>query len=659
VFSTALGGFSIDSSAVSYRFCSVRFWVLLLFGVVGCQALPNESTTAQDSVFPIPATQTFSSLQVGQTSAATNLFVRSDDAPNNQNASASLNVTAVTTPGCPDFTVTAPGLPATVVSSCAAVCMSLSGCGQRTRGQCISYSYTDYMFQATFHPTVAAQVSCVVSISSDDGTVHTMTLTGTGTPQPVHASVTPTTPIGFGDVRRGTDSSPATITVANTGGQTLHISSVSVPAGFVAKSGPTAAYDVAPGASQTHSIACHPTALGPLSGQFQLATNDLAQPTISLALSCNGIDSSLEIDPSPAELPTTRVGEPVSATLDLHNTGTAVMNLETVTLTAATGTGLTLTMAPPANTTLAAGTGVTHVTIGFDAAAKGGATATLTASHDGGQLLNTSISALALGTSMSLTPDGTLDFGPVCGGQPASQELTAIANDQGSFAIETITSDDPVFAISSDPLPLAVAGADAAQVMFEIIATPTAPGAVMANVTVSTDIPGADPHVVAVSVEGLAAGVVATPAMVEFGSAMTGVASTGQSIHLSNCGAGPITARNARISGPDASEFAIVDQPSDALVPLTGTASWLVVLQARTHGPKQAAFAVDYDGGTASIPLAGIANGDDPAGGGGAGGGGGTGERASYYACSAGSPTALLPALAALAALAVRRRRAA
>jgi hypothetical protein len=470
----------------------------------------------------------------------------------------------------------------------------------------------------------------------------TLTLSGTGQAPPIDADVQPTS-VAFGDVRRNTDSTQAVVTVRSTGGQTLTVSSVSLSAGFTT-SGMMTGYQLPPNAFQSYPIVCHPTAVGPMSGQLVVSSNDPAQPSISVPLSCKGIDSNLDIAPSPAALATTRVGEPIDTVIDLRNTGGAAMTLESVALT---GTGITMTSVPPPNTVLAATTGVAHVGVHFEASAKGDASATLVASYDGGQTRSTQVSARALATSMALSPDGDIDFGPVCGGQSKMQEFTMIANEQGAFSLQSIGDPGGPFTIAAPALPLTVLGAGAKQVKFQVTAAPPGEGVVTAAVVVKTDIPNATDHTLNLTVQGLPPGVTATPATIDLGSNPVNTTTIGQEVHLSNCGTAPVMFTNARIEGPDALDFAIVAQPSSSMISPAGLVSWLIVLQAHTVGPKQASFAVDYDGGTASIELGGEGLGDlGPAGGG----------RGSYYACSTGHPLALWP-IAFVLGLVLRRRR--
>jgi len=614
----------------------IALWTVAWIGCqAGCQAPLGESSAEQATILS-PLSHDFGTLQTGMTSGLYQVVV-SPSAGNQSDT-----ITAVTA-SCPDFVIGAPGLPALVYRTCEVVTCVNVICPV-ANALCQTTELQTYTFDTYFRPTVAGTVSCVVTVTTANAAnSRTLTLTGTGQPPPIHVDVQPGS-VAFGDVRRNTDSTQAVVTVRSTGGQTLTVSSVSLSAGFTT-TGLMTGYQLAPNASQSYPILCHPTAIGALAGQLVVSSNDPAQPTVAVPLSCRGIDSNLDIAPSPAVLATTRVGEPIDTVIDLRNTGGAAMTLESVAIT---GTGITMTSAPPPNTVLAAVTGVARVGVHFEASAKGDASSTLVVSYDGGQSRTTEISARALATSMALTPDGDIDFGPICGGQSKMQEFTLIANEQGAFSLTSIADPGAPFTIAMPALPVTVLGAGAKQVKFQVTASPPGEGVANAAVVVKTDIPNATDHTLNLTVQGLPPGVTATPAAVDLGSNPVNTTTIGQEVHLSNCGTAPIMFTNPRIEGTDALDFAIVAQPSSATIAPTGLASWLIVLQAHSVGPKQASFAVDYDGGTASIELGGEGLGDL---------GPSDDGRGSYYACSTGHPAALWPLAIALVVV-VRRRRA-
>jgi uncharacterized protein (TIGR03382 family) len=609
--------------------------VCLVLGA--CQSgTPTLGTTEQLAIVTSPSTSyTFPDpQQVGTTSAPVTLYVRPAAGDN-------YDIVQSVTANCPDFEVDAPGLPVEVSRQVKCEdCLPLP-CPPSS---CTTIAYQEYAFTVAFRPAVAGTTSCVVTIKTDVET-RTITLYGTGTVPAIDIDVHPSS-INFGDVRRGTSSTAATVQIHNYGNSSMAVSGLSISGGF-AMAGLAAPYSLGPGGSQSYLLRCSPTVLGALNGQFRVTSDDPMTPTVDVQLACNGIDSALDVTPSPAALPTTRVGEPVERAVTLANTGAATMTIENVVLT---GTGLTLISAPPPNTMLAALGGSTQLRIGFAAETSGEAAATVDVTYDGGQTRTIAVSANALDTSMALTPDGDVDLGPVCIGQSIDQTFTIMANAQGPFVVESISAPAAPFSITGSPvLPAGVQGSGTNQVMFSVAAAPTDPGPASSMFTVTTDIPGATPRNINVRVEGLTAGVSASPALLDFGSVALDTTTIGENVHIANCGTEAVMLSNARIEGTHANDFAIVQQPTSLLVSPTAKVSWLVVASVQEVGVRDAVFAVDTPDGTVTMNLTveGLPESIT---------GGGRGP-ASYYACSTGSGTVAWPLGLALALVLRRRRR--
>jgi len=600
----------------------------------------RESALAQDVIVLAPGAQDFGMLQVGEVSSPSTLVV--DPASGNQ-ADTIVEISA----SCPDFVIDTPGLPADVFRVCEIVTCDEGGlmCEPGVDELCQTTDSRSYTFTARFQPVVAGPVSCVVTIrTADDSSTQELTLTGIGVPLAILADVQPAM-IAFGDVRRNANSSPAELIVRSMGGGDLAVAGVEVSPGFAIQDGPQTGYSLAPNTSQRYEVVCHPPVVGELSGQLVVISNDPGQPRIAIPLACRGIDSNLDIEPSPAQLATTRVGEPVEASIDLRNTGDAAMTLESVTLT---GDDITMVATPTPGTVLDPSE-ATQVSLRFGATAKGDVHGTLVATYDGGQVRRTEISGRALASSLALTPDGDVSFGPVCAGESKTQEFTLIGNDQGGFAVDALSDPGAPFTITAPALPVTVQGAGANQVKFKVTAAPTAAGMVNGEIVVHTDIPAAVDHMLHLHVEGLPAGITATPPTIELGANAVNRTTIGKSIHLTNCSEAPIAFTNPRIEGGDALDFAIVAQPALPMIPPAGDATWLIVLQAHSVGLKLSSFVVDHDGGSATVELQGEGLGDAPP------------EllpvaRGSYYACATGRPSTLWPI--ALALLVLRRRRA-
>src|SRR5262249_24373731 len=149
----------------------------------------------------------------------------------------------------------------------------------------------------------------------------------------------------------------------------------------------------------------------------------------------------------------------------------------------------------------------------------GDASGTLVATYDSNKRRSTQISARALGTSLTLTPNGSVDFGPVCVGQSKSTLFTVRANDLGGFELGSISDPHAPFAVSPLQLPIALLGSGANEVQFEITASPQTAGPSTASTVVHTDIPHDADHTVDLSVLGLPPmGVTATLDTLDLGS---------------------------------------------------------------------------------------------------------------------------------------------
>ena len=611
---------------------------LLTLVLAACQVdSPTLSQTEQLTVVLSPPSADYGSLQVGQTSGYAAFEI-------NPGIGAQSDTISSITASCPDFLISAPGLPAPVYRTCTYV----DPCDPFICAQpiCETAEYVNYTWSAAFHPTIAGSVSCVVNILVNGATLRTVTLTGKGTVPPKDIDVTPAS-VAFGDVRRDTASTPIDLTVRNAGGTAMTVYSAGVSAGFAITSGTTSQYDLTAGATMGYSITCNPTATANMSGSFVVQSDDPVTPTVTIPLTCRGIDSAVALTPSPTTLATTRVGEPVQTAVQIVNSGAASMVLEGVSVT---GTDLVL-MSAPANGTYATGA-VGSAVVRFAASDKGTQSGMLTVTYDGGKTRTSTISARALATSMALTPDGDVAFGPVCAGQSSTQSFTVLANEEASFQVTQLGGVVPPFTLTSPTLPVTVAGSGATMVQFSVTAAPTVDGLQVSELNLATNIPGSAPRTINLSVDALPAGVSPSPLMMEFGSVPALSTTIGQSVHLSNCSTTPANFTNARIEGADASEFAIVATPMTTTIGPNGNASWLIVLTTKSVGLKHAEFMVDYEGGTAVVPLDGEGLGenviDEP---------GGPVDEISYYSCSAGGSTSRAWPLVLVLGIVLRRRR--
>lgn len=608
--------------------------VLWLGAVAACGSSEQLATTSSEIVIVSPPVVDFGLVPVGHGSGLQVITLNPgpDDSFDSVN-----NITA----NCGDFSLNLyQGLPGSIIRQCD----NGGGGGELIPGLfCPTLFFQNYEFGATFHPSVAGPQSCVVNIDTTDG-LKTATLMGVGDPPPLEIDVTPLA-AAFGEVRINTDSSAAPIVVGNLGGTPLTVINVSV-SGPYAFSGP-ASFVLNGSEATAINVVCHPSAVGAQPGMLTIQSNDPDEMIVNVALSCSGVASALDLSPSPLVIAPTRVGDPQQRLITLTNLGGASTTLLDVSLV---GSGIELVSAPPGNTVLPAGGGSAIAAVRFPAATEGDASATMVVVTSDGTR-NVAISATAQVATLALDPDGAVNFGPVCIGKTAERTFTALGTAAGFANIQTISDPGTPFAMMLPALPARVEGRGLNRVTFTAQAAPTSTGVATKPLTVTTDIPNDTPRMLSLSVEGLPAGVTATPAEVQFGTFEVNATSTAQAISLTNCTNDAIEFTNPRIEGSDGGEFAIVVSPTGSAIAASEAANWLVVASPRSLGIKSAEFVVDASGSSYRIPLTSEGfdiNGD----------GGGVGSDSSYYGwgCSTSGGTTGL-SLVVVFGWIIRRRR--
>lgn len=618
--------------------------VAAVLSVAACTSSKQEprlSETASELVsVSVSGGGNFGDVPVGTTAAARYVYVTATGVGDSYDL-----VTAVNE-ACPNFSASPSGLPADVYKYCndGSVPRAVEpGAEQDALGGPVTnaplcsggYEIQDYSFPVYFSPTVAGQQSCVVTVVLDGGN-KTVMLTGNGLPPPREIELSRSS-IAFGDVRRGAASSPQTVVVSNTGSGALTITSASVSGAAFSLSG-AASTVIAGNSSTSYTLTCAPgAALGPLSGTFTITSDDPDEGTLSLPLSCTGVDSALTVQPSPIAVDA-RVDEPRELTVELVNSGGAPMSVTAVSIA---GEDLELVTAPTG--TIPAG-GTMQARLRYRARAEAEVAGMLTVAFDG-QSRAVPVAARAKTAAMSISPDGDLDLGAVCVGTSKEQTFTALGAGGAAFTISNVAMRGQGFSLVSGAGPFSVSGGGANMITMRAAAQPTEPGPMSGSFEVATDIPGGALRTVTLTALAVAEGVGAAPAQHDFGSILVNEPSNVQSISLANCSGGVLAISGVTIDGADAADFRIITEPSRSIQP-SGTSSLLIEMRPRTPGTKAANLVISYADGQTVIPLSGdgfLPKVDL--------------ERGTYYSCSAQKGTGPLLLLGLAAALVLRRRR--
>ena len=165
-------------------------------------------------------------------------------------------------------------------------------------------------------------------------------LTWTMGPTPV-VGFAPASPIDFPDIATGTSSAPISITVTNSGGAPLHISSVTLtgtnPTDFGIASNTCTAAAIAVNATCTVGVTFTPSGTGQRQANLQFTDDASSSPQI-LALTGNGLAAATPgvtvVPASPILLPSTTQGATsVPVVVTVTNSGNATLNVSAVTVT--------------------------------------------------------------------------------------------------------------------------------------------------------------------------------------------------------------------------------------------------------------------------------------------------------------------------------------
>lgn len=477
-----------------------------------------------------------------------------------------------------------------------------------------------------FMPTSLGPHGCEVTIDTQFEGSRTLSITGNSIPTPHDISVLSPLTLPFGQQPLGTTSAPGEVTVRSVGSQALSFSSIEVAGdGFALVSGNGAPHPLAPNTDESFAITCAPTGPGLMAGTLTLThdSDDVSERPTVFELTCEGIESNLAVTPSPVSLPVTRVGEPTEITLSLS---AALPGTEVTFLDASiAGAGLSIAEQPSAGATLtAAAPG--QLTIAFAPTADGDVNGVLTIEHDD-EVREVSVLAPARISTLAVTPSGELAFGPVCPGD--AEEQTVVINNPGSAAysldeVELTGAGFTLDLLSPEALPVVVDAAGATSASLTVTAAP-AEGPQVGTLTIRSDVPDHEVVTIPTSATGMPAGVAATPLDVDFGDVVVGESSDAVSVYLSNCVASGLSILGAAVTGPDAADFVIVQEPAATTIGASQAAEWVVQLQPDTAGDKVATLELTHEGGTELVELHGASalDADD--------------VRGTYYACSVGT----------------------
>jgi phosphodiesterase/alkaline phosphatase D-like protein len=409
----------------------------------------------------------------------------------------------------------------------------------------------------TFTPTVAAARTATLSISDNAaGSPQTVSLsgTGTGTGTPPVAGLSPTSVV-FANQQVNTTSAAQNVTLSNTGGSTLTISSIAItganPGDFAQTN--TCGTSVAAGANCTISVTFRPTATGSRTASVSIADNAAGSPQ-AVALSGTGASAAVTLSPASLAFGNQPVNTTSAAqTVTLSNTGNTALTITGISITGTNAGNFAQTNT--CGTSVAAGANCA-ISVTFRPTATGSRTASLSvADSAAGSPQTVALSGTGTRTTVTLSPT-SLAFGNQLINTTSAAQTVTLSNT--GTAILTITgisitgTNSGNFAQTNTCGTSVAAGANCT---ISITFRPTATGSRTASLSVADNGVGS-PQTVGLSGTGARPVVTFSPTSLAFGNQPLNTTSAAQTLTLSNTGTAILTITGVSITGTNAGNFA-------------------------------------------------------------------------------------------------------
>jgi Abnormal spindle-like microcephaly-assoc'd, ASPM-SPD-2-Hydin len=432
-------------------------------------------------------------------------------------------------------------------------------------------------FTATFAPTSAGAASGTLSIVSNaSNSPLSIPLSGTGLT--AGALTANPTSVNFGNVTVGNNQT-APVTVTNTGGESVTLSSVVASGSGFSVTGATPPITLSAGQSDTFNVIFTPSAAGAASGTLTIKSN-ASNTTLSVPLSGTGVaQGQLGSNPASFSFGSIQIGTSKSLTGTLTNSGGSSLTISAAT---ASGSGFSLNgLSLPL--TLTAGQS-TSFTVLFSPTASGAASGSVSITSNGS---NPSLSIPLSGTGVTPGALGanptSLVFGSVQVGNSANLSDTLTNTGGSSVTISQANLTGAVFSVSGLTLPLTLTPNQS--VTFTATFTPTSAGAASGSLSVISNASNSTLNI-ALSGTGTAAGTLAvSPTSLSFGSVTVGSSSALN---------GSLTASGASVTVSSASlnnsEFALSGISLPATLPAGQSATFTVTFTPSASGATSASL---------------------------------------------------------------------
>lgn len=436
------------------------------------------------------------------------------------------------------------------------------------------------------------------------------------------ASVSPSS-LSFASTTVGSTSSSKTVTVANSGDQTLVLSGFSTSNSEFSISGGSCSgsSSLAVGSSCTLLVTFSPSAAGTRSGTLTINSN-AAAGAATVALSGTGAQTSAAttIDVKPASLTfgSVAVGSASSdQTVTISNTGSGTLTLSSLAAAGANSGDFVLGGSCAAGLSLAAGRSCA-LNASFAPTATGSRSATVTIvsnASNGDQTVSLTGTGVSSGTPSAAASPVSLSFGSIAVGAVSGAQIVTVTNTgSAALVLSGVTLGGSDFAIAGGDCTAGLSiAASGGSCTLSIQFTPTSAGALASTLTITGNA-AQSPLSVALSGTGVAAGSLAriSPSSITLQTPAKGTRSALAT--LSNGGTAPLLIGTLGFTGTNAGDFSIGQASNcETGVTLAANDSCVVeiVFAPATTGTRTATLQVSHDDvahSPSTVSLTGIAS---------------------------------------------------
>ncbi len=418
------------------------------------------------------------------------------------------------------------------------------------------------------------------------------------------------TPLNFGGQTVGTTSSGQTVTVKNTGGVALTISSVAIggadPNDFSSTNTCTA--PVQPNQTCSLTVTFSPTATNTRTAALTITDNAANSPQ-SVPLTGSGGAATPAVTLSPASLPfanqnvgTTSAGQAIT----LKNTGTAALTISSVSLGGANPGDFGFTNG--CGSSLAVNTSCT-LTVTFSPTAMGARAASLAISDNAaGSPQSVSLSGTGLAAAVALNPASLAFTAQNVNTTSPGQTVNLQNTGNAALSISSITvsgANAADFSLVNNCGASVAAGSTCG---LAVSFKPAAAGSRTASLVISDNAAGS-PQTVPLSGTGAAPNVVFSAASLPFGNQTLGGPAGILPLTLTNNGNGALSITSATFGGANPGDFTLGAGANACgnTVAAGGNCIYYVTFLAGAQGSRSASLSVtdNASGSPQTIPLSG------------------------------------------------------